>query len=46
MGIGLPIVARVVEFHRGGMDLESSEDGGTRFTLEFPLSEREETNLE
>jgi two-component system, sporulation sensor kinase E len=37
-GLGLPIVARIVEFHRGGMDLESTEGEGTKFTVELPLS--------
>jgi len=37
-GLGLPIVARIVEFHRGGMDFESTEGEGTKFTLELPLS--------
>jgi two-component system, sporulation sensor kinase E len=37
-GLGLPIVARIVEFHRAGIDFETIEDEGTKFTVEIPLS--------
>jgi signal transduction histidine kinase len=37
-GLGLPIVARIVEFHRGSIDFETIEDEGTKFTVEIPLS--------
>jgi two-component system, sporulation sensor kinase E len=37
-GLGLPIVARIVEFHRGSIDFETIEDEGTKFAVEIPLS--------
>lgn len=36
-GLGLTIIRRVVEAHRGTLDFKSEVGGGTTFTLGFPL---------
>jgi heavy metal sensor kinase len=37
-GLGLAIVARIVEFHRGRVSVESDLGKGSAFTVELPLS--------
>ncbi len=37
-GLGLAVVKRILEEHRGEVAVESSSDRGTTFTLRFPLS--------
>lgn len=37
-GLGLAIVARIVEFHRGRVSVESDLGKGSSFTVELPLS--------
>ncbi|WP_241674698.1 ABC transporter substrate-binding protein [Candidatus Methylobacter oryzae] len=36
-GLGLSLVARIVELHRGHLDAESHESKGTRMIVKFPL---------
>jgi len=38
-GLGLSITERIVEEHHGRIDVESSPEQGTRFTIELPLNE-------
>lgn len=42
-GLGLSLVKEVVEAHQGYIDVQSSPDSGTTFTLSFPLIEQLET---
>ena len=35
-GLGLPTARRVIEAHRGRIDVQSTVNRGTKFTLEFP----------
>jgi signal transduction histidine kinase len=37
VGLGLPLVVRVAEQHRGTLTLDASPQGGARFTLRLPL---------
>jgi signal transduction histidine kinase len=37
-GLGLAVVKRILEEHRGEIAVESTSDRGTTFTLRFPLS--------
>lgn len=45
-GLGLSIVKRIIDLHQGTIDVESREDGGSKFTIKLPqersfhLSER------
>jgi signal transduction histidine kinase len=39
-GLGLPLVHSIVEQHRGTIAIESSESGGARFVLHFPVPAR------
>lgn len=36
-GMGLPYVLRVVEMHRGEIEIQSEHGAGTRFTLNLPV---------
>jgi len=36
-GVGLYLVKMVVEMHRGGVEVESKEGEGTRFTIRLPI---------
>jgi signal transduction histidine kinase len=38
MGLGLTLVKRVVEAHRGTVEVETSDTTGTRFSLLLPVS--------
>lgn len=40
-GLGLYIVARIVEEHHGAILVERSPDGGARFIMSFPVREEE-----
>jgi two-component system chemotaxis sensor kinase CheA len=44
-GVGMDIVADVVERHRGRIDIETRRGAGTRFTLYFPILFRYEEYL-
>jgi signal transduction histidine kinase len=37
-GLGLSIVHKIIEIHRGNITVESRPDRGTTFTLTFPIS--------
>lgn len=37
-GLGLPLARRIVELHRGTMEVESAVGEGSRFTVTLPLS--------
>jgi signal transduction histidine kinase len=39
-GLGLATVHRIVEAHKGRIDVESPEDGGTRVCVRLPLGDR------
>jgi two-component system osmolarity sensor histidine kinase EnvZ len=39
-GLGLAIVARIVERHGGTLDIGAVETGGTRVEVRFPLAKR------
>ena len=38
-GLGLSIVARIVEEHKGSIDIKSKEGEGTTFIIILPLNE-------
>ncbi len=38
-GLGLPITRKVIEAHRGTIDVQSEVDRGTQFTIRLPLVE-------
>ena len=38
-GLGLSIVDRIIEEHRGSMDIEANENGGTTFIISLPIEE-------
>jgi signal transduction histidine kinase len=38
-GLGLSIAARIIAEHKGRMDVESNQGGGTTFTISLPLKE-------
>ncbi|MGH6610008.1 MAG: sensor histidine kinase, partial [Burkholderiaceae bacterium] len=38
-GLGLPIVARIVERHSGTMEIGAADGGGTRVSVRLPLSD-------
>ena len=44
-GVGMDIVAAVVERHRGRIDIETRRGAGSRFTLRFPILFRYEEYL-
>tara|TARA_B100001142_G_scaffold321814_1_gene369075 strand:- start:442 stop:1176 length:735 start_codon:yes stop_codon:yes gene_type:complete len=39
-GLGLPMARKVVQAHGGRIDVQSQEEQGTKFTLEFPTPAR------
>ena len=39
-GLGLALVKEVVEAHQGYIDVQSTPDVGTTFTLSFPLGKK------
>ena len=38
-GLGMSIVARIVEEHGGAIDIESNQDGGATFIITLPVKE-------
>ncbi len=38
-GLGMSIVARIVEEHGGGIEIESNQDGGATFVIALPVKE-------
>ena len=44
-GVGMDIVAAVIERHRGRIDIETRRGGGSRFVLRFPILFRYEEYL-
>ncbi len=43
VGLGLSIVSKIVDGHRGSIHVENGAAGGARFTIFFPLDEVEES---
>ena len=41
VGLGLPIVAKIIDEHQGRIDVESEENKGTTFEVTLPLKTRE-----
>jgi nitrogen fixation/metabolism regulation signal transduction histidine kinase len=37
-GLGLPIVKKIVEEHRGGIDIQNLEEGGARVRIHLPIA--------
>ncbi|MBN2418406.1 MAG: hypothetical protein JXL81_03400 [Deltaproteobacteria bacterium] len=37
-GLGLAIVARIIEWHKGSVTITDSPDGGARFTIRLPVT--------
>ncbi len=35
-GLGLSIVKRIIDLHQGSIDVDSREDGGSKFTIKLP----------
>lgn len=44
-GLGLPTTRKIIEAHGGSIRLESAPGKGTRFTLQFPVPARLETEV-
>jgi len=40
-GLGLPMVARIVDSHGGTVEIDNAPDGGARFTVRLPLAAAE-----
>ncbi len=45
-GLGLSLVAKMMELHGGGVSVESEEGVGSRFTVSFPLATVDETSAQ
>jgi len=45
-GLGLALVKQVIEAHQGYIDVQSTPDVGTTFTLSFPLAEVNGTSVQ
>lgn len=45
-GLGLALVKEVVAAHHGYLDVQSTPDEGTTFTLSFPLAQKNDTTAE
>ena len=41
-GLGLPMVAQIVQLHGGTVELDSRAGWGTKFTVRLPVVEQEE----
>lgn len=41
MGLGLPIVDKIIKEHKGKIEVKSQPDKGTTFTLLLPIKERD-----
>ncbi len=43
-GLGLSIVRRLVEMHKGTIDIDSEKGKGTTFTIRLPLNTKHESS--
>ena len=41
VGLGLPLVKKIIEQHDGRIEIDSPNGAGAQFTLRFPLAEAE-----
>jgi nitrogen fixation/metabolism regulation signal transduction histidine kinase len=41
-GLGLPIVRKIVDEHRGSIDISNAPEGGARIDIRLPLAKKEE----
>lgn len=45
MGLGLSIVYRIIESHKGKIEVESKEGEGAKFTISLPVAEQERKKI-
>ena len=44
-GLGLPLAKRIVELHHGSIQVQSSPEKGSTFTVVLPLRQSQETSV-
>ena len=42
-GLGLPIVKKIIDEHRGGITIDNKPEGGARIAIRLPLAETQQT---
>jgi two-component system sensor histidine kinase HydH len=45
-GLGLPITNRIIQSHKGKIELRNRDEGGALFTIKLPLPENQETKAQ